>query len=77
MNVNAIAAVCWGLVYTVSVFLAGLGLNHPLAWKAALLTMALAFFSHVSQLVQFGRAAIWLVYGSWLTAAAAGLALLF
>lgn len=77
MNVNAIASVSWGLAYTISVFAAGLGLNHPLSWKAALLTMGLAFFSHVSQLVHFERAAMAFVFGSWATAAIAGIALVF
>ncbi|WP_439392349.1 hypothetical protein ACRQ5Q_22400 [Bradyrhizobium sp. PMVTL-01] len=79
MQLHFVAALVWGLVYTVSVFLAGLGLNHHAAWVLALLTMGLAFFAHVAQASRIGSGlvAAWLVSTSWLAGIAAGLALLF
>lgn len=80
MSINAVAAIAWGLAYTVSVLLIGLGLNRPIAWQFALMTMAFAFFSHVAQITPIGRR-VWLVVGftlaSWATATVAGAALFF
>lgn len=77
MDFNAPAAIAWGLVYTISVFIVGVALHHPLAWKLALVTMGLAFSAHVSQLVGVRVAGMWLSIASWMVALTAGVALNF
>ena len=49
------AAVIWGVVYTISVLVVGLVAGRPAAWGLALLTMGLAFLSHVAQMMPAPR----------------------
>jgi len=72
------AAVIWGVMYTVSVTLLGLGLNHAVAWRFGVMTMALAFCTHAAAVLPVtGRLPLLFAVASWLTAAIAGARLFF
>lgn len=76
MHPNLVGALINSALYLLCVFIAGIATAHPLAWKLALVTIGVAFFSHVLQAVK-SRAADPVVVLSWLIGLAAGLALLF
>ncbi len=77
MNLHFAAAVAWSVVYTLSVFGVGLLTNRPEAWGLALLTMGLAFLSHVAQIVSVPRGLAGMVVGmSWAAGLGAAIALL-
>lgn len=77
---NFQAAVVWGVMYTVSVTLIGLGLGHHTTWQFGVLTMALAFFTHAAQAMSPqvpSRASLIFALASWLSGAIAGISLFF
>lgn len=74
------AALIWGVMYTVSVTLIGVGLGHHITWQFGVLTMALAFCTHAAQAMSPqvpSRVSLIFALASWLSAAIAGISLFF
>lgn len=72
------AGVLNGALYLAAVFIAGLWVRNPVAWKLAIAAMGLTFLCYFVQCVNEGR--VWAMLASYLSIAvgiAAGLALLF
>lgn len=78
MHPNVAGALINSALYLLCVFTMGAATNQVWAWKLALVSMAIAFLSHVAQLVPLPRMISWaLVLWSWVFGALAGIALLF
>lgn len=84
MHPNFAGALINGALYLLTVFVAALVSDHPLAWKMAIAAIAITFFSHVlqftaAQLVtdRIHFTASVAVVISWIVGALAGLDLLF
>lgn len=77
MHPNIVGALINSALYIVMVFVAGLVTGHPLAWKYAVACAGIAFFSHVTAIIQYKITSQYLVFVSWGVGALAGIALLF